>query len=94
MKAAHAIVAWTPAKARRLKTRGQVLVGQWQFRTAPHWALRYAKLKGATSGVRRSMTDTEALQALRSDYAELRADGIPADAINEAFRAIDGWLPL
>jgi hypothetical protein len=93
MKAAHTLVAWTPAHAVGSETRGQVRVGQWMPRTAPHWALPYANLAGATTGARRSLSEPDAMKALGRDYAELRADGIPADAINEAFAAIDGWIP-
>jgi hypothetical protein len=93
MKAAHAIIAWTPAHAIGLETRGQVIVGKWVKLTAPNWALKYANLAGATSRVRRSMTEAEALKALGRDFAELRADGISASVINEAFAVIDGWQP-
>jgi hypothetical protein len=93
MKAAHTLVAWTPAHAFGSETRGQVRVGQWMPRTAPHWALPYANLAGATTGARRSLSETDAKKALGRDYAELRADGIPADVVNEAFAAIDGWIP-
>jgi hypothetical protein len=99
MKAAHAIIAWTPAKPNYpISTRfpdahGQVIVGEWRKLTAPNWALKYANLAGATSRVRRSMTEADALKALGRDFAELRADGIPADVINAAFAVIDGWQP-
>jgi hypothetical protein len=61
--------------------------------TAPraNWALAFANLAGATTGARRSLSDPDALKALRRDHAELRADGIPADAINDAFAVIEGW---
>jgi hypothetical protein len=91
MKAAHAIVAWTPASAVESRTCGQVRVGQWVPRTAPNWALSYAHLSGATSRQRRSMTEAAALQALSRDMARLRAAGISLDAINAAFAEIDGW---
>ncbi len=93
MKASHAIVAWTPSHALGSGTRGQVRVGQWVPRTAPHWALAYSNLAGATTGGRRSLSEADALKALTRDYVELRADGIPADAINAAFAVIDGWKP-
>lgn len=93
MRPAHAIIAWTPAHVSGTPTRGQVLVGKWMFRRAPHWALGHARLAGATTGARRSMADVEALHALRLDYAALRADGIAPDVINAAFAAIDGWVP-
>ncbi len=96
IRAAHAIIAWTPAHAVGLPKCGHVLVGEWIPQTAPHWASQYAKLGGSTSSTqnrRRSMTEADALKALRHDFAELRADGIPADVINEAFAVIDGWQP-
>ena len=93
MRPAHAIIAWTPVRETWSATCGQALVGQWVHRRAPHWALQYALLAGATSRVRRSMADGEALSALMADYVVLRSDGIKPDAINEAFSVIDGWLP-
>jgi hypothetical protein len=36
------------------------------------------------------MTETEALMALRRDFAELVADGMKPDAIHAAFAVIDG----
>jgi hypothetical protein len=93
MKAAFALIAWTPAHAVGLPKCGEVLVGEWIPRRAPNWALPYANLAGATTGARRSLTDTDALKALGRDYAELRADGIAADVINAAFAVIDGWMP-
>ena len=91
MKAAHAIIAWTPANATDSETRGQVLVGQWVKRTAPHWALKFAKLAGATTGARRAMTEVEALRALDRDYADLVSAGLKPEAIDAAFSMIDGW---
>jgi hypothetical protein len=91
MKAAHAIVAWTEADASARETRGQVRVGRWVRRTAPHWALQFANLTGATTGARRSMTEPEALKALAHDYARLVRDGLDPDVINLAFQVIDGW---
>jgi AAA+ superfamily predicted ATPase len=93
MKAAHAIIAWTPMHAVGLPKCGQVLVGKWVARTAPNWALAYSNLGGATTPARRSLMEADALKALGRDYSELRADGIPADVINAAFAVIDGWLP-
>ena len=91
LKAAHAIIAWTPASAIASPTCGQVRVGKWIRQTAPNWALAYTELAGATSRVRRSLTEAEALQALRRDYDQLRANGIKPDVINKAFAVIDGW---
>jgi hypothetical protein len=91
MKAAHAIIAWPPAHAIGLETRGQVLVGKWVKLTAPHWALKYANISGATTAARRALTEADALKALGRDYIELRSDGISSDAINAAFAVIDGW---
>jgi hypothetical protein len=92
MKAAHAIIAWTPASAVGLETCGLVRVGLWVPRTAPHWALKFTNITGATTGARRSLTEENALKALKRDYEELRADGIGPDVINAAFAAIDGWI--
>jgi hypothetical protein len=91
VKAAHAIIAWTPASSKNIETCGQVLVGQWVPRTAPGWALKYANLAGATKGVRRSMSEAEALQALGRDYADLVRAGLKHDVIDAAFSVIDGW---
>jgi hypothetical protein len=93
MKAAHAIIAWTPTHAVGLPKCGHVLVGKWVARTAPNWALSYANLGGATSPARRLLNEADALKALGRDFNELRADGIPANAINAAFAVIDGWQP-
>jgi hypothetical protein len=92
MKAAHAIIAWTPTHAVGLPKCGHVLVGKWVKLTAPNWALAYANLGGATSPARRLLNESDALKALGRDFNELRADGIPADAINAAFSVIDGWV--
>jgi hypothetical protein len=93
MKAAHAIIAWTPMHAVGLPKRGLALVGEWIPRRAPSWALDYANLGGATTPARRSLAEADALKALGRDFNELRADGIPASVINEAFAVIDGWQP-
>jgi hypothetical protein len=92
MSAAHAIVAWTPTNAIGTETRGQVLVGQWKPKTAPHWALPYTNLAGATLAARRRMTEAEALRALHRDYAVLVGDGIEPEVIEAAFSAIPRWL--
>jgi hypothetical protein len=91
LKPSHAIIAWTPASAKGTATAGQVLVGRWIPRTAPHWALPYTNLSGASSRGRRSLSDKEAIQALEGDYKVLQDEGLATNIIDAAFASIDGW---
>jgi hypothetical protein len=91
LKPSHAIIAWTPASAKGTATAGQVRVGRWVPRTAPHWALPYTNLAGASSRGRRSLSDKEAIKALERDFKILRDDGLATNVIDAAFASIEGW---
>jgi hypothetical protein len=42
--------------------------------------------------IARALTSVKFNQSLIHRFAELRADGVSASVINEAFSVIDGWV--
>jgi hypothetical protein len=95
VKAAEALIAWTPAKdwyADR-PTSGQVKVGPLLRRESePDWTAPYAMSGGAAYTVRRDMPEWQQIAMVFIEFHTLVVrDGIDPKVAHEAFLAIDEY---
>jgi len=92
MKAADALVAWTPADYLDSPTRGQVKVGPLITNPDNDWTMDYAYTGGAAHAERRSMLGDQQVARTFIEFNTLVVrDGIPVEAAHRAFLAIDEY---
>lgn len=93
MKAAEALIAWTPTGADPHvwgQSIGKIEVGL----VYPHstaWSKPYAKTVGAAFGARRTMTGWQQVANVLMDFQGIVTGGIAPDAAHQAFLAIDEY---
>lgn len=93
MKAAEALIAWTPSRMVDNPTAGQVKIGPlFQRELHNDWSAPYAKSGGAANVFWREIEGWEAVAFVFIEFNTLVArDGIPPEVAHEAFLNIDEY---
>lgn len=93
MKAAEALIAWTPAHIEGHATAGQVKVGNLLSQENPKdWSRPYLMTGGAAEVRRRELEGWEAVAFVFIEFNTIVArDGVDPKVAHEAFLAIDEY---
>ena len=92
MKAAKALVAWTPVDYKNNPTAGQIKIGPLLREGQPDWSEAYMFSGGASESHRKTMDGWEAVAFVFIEFNTIVArDGIPVEAAHEAFLNIDEY---
>lgn len=92
MKAAEALIAWTPARETDQPTCGQVKVGHLLHEGEVDWTDPYTSTGGAAHVDRRSYTGWKSIALVFIDFNTLVVgDGLDPKVVHEAFLAIDEY---
>ena len=90
MKAAEALIAWTPPSWDHKGSSGEVKVGPLLHEGDSDWTLPYSHTGGAANVARRTMTGDRAVMMVFIDYHTLvYGDGLDPKVVHDAFLAID-----